>query len=89
MMAWPGGDHQKALNHLMHYVASTKERGLVIAPERIWDGSADFYSGFMVVPTLNMLPILMTGGVFQGLGCLLRGHLLFFAALLSVLLCCR
>jgi hypothetical protein len=42
MMAWPGGDHQKALNHLMHYVVSTKERGLVIAPERIWDGSADF-----------------------------------------------
>jgi hypothetical protein len=42
MMAWFCGEHQKALNHLMHYVVAMKDRGLVIAPDRILDGSTDF-----------------------------------------------
>jgi hypothetical protein len=90
MMAWHGGDHQKALNHLMHYVVATKERGLVIAHERIWDGSADFL--FRIHGHSDSEYAANTDdrrSVFRGLGCLLRGHLLFFAALLSVLLRCR
>ena len=41
-MSAPYPSHQKALDHLMKYVISTKNRGLVLSPDRIWDGSKDF-----------------------------------------------
>ena len=41
-MSAPGKVHLKALHHLMHYVVSTKNGGLVIAPSQVWYGSKDF-----------------------------------------------
>ena len=37
----PGRAHLKAMFRVMRYVLATKERGLVIKPERKWDGSRD------------------------------------------------
>ena len=41
-MSAPRLAHEKALQHLMRYVVSTPERGLVLTPNRVWDGSKDF-----------------------------------------------
>lgn len=41
-MTAPRPAHQKALEHLMRYLVSTKNRGLVIAPSRVWNCEPDF-----------------------------------------------
>ena len=41
-MSDPHPPHQKALDHLMKYVVGTKDRGLVLSPNRIWDGDRNF-----------------------------------------------
>ena len=40
--ATPNSAHEKALKHLIHYVISTENCGLVIKPNCVWDGSPDF-----------------------------------------------
>jgi hypothetical protein len=42
LMHSPNSAHEKALKHLIHYVISTENRGLVIKPNRVWDGSSEF-----------------------------------------------
>ena len=34
--------HKKALQYLMKYVIGTKNRGLVLSPDQIWDGNKNF-----------------------------------------------
>ena len=41
-MSKPYPPHQKALDHLMKYVIGTKNRGLVLSPNRIWNGKKEF-----------------------------------------------
>jgi hypothetical protein len=41
-MSAPNESHMNALKHLMKYVVGTAERGLVLYPDRMWDGSSDF-----------------------------------------------
>jgi hypothetical protein len=41
-MSAPRVPHMKALTHLIHYVTSTPERGLVLKPNRVWNGDKDF-----------------------------------------------
>lgn len=42
MMQKPQEIHMPALTRLAHYMVSTPERGLVLHPNRTWDGSKDF-----------------------------------------------
>lgn len=42
MMSSPTQKHWKALMHLVRYAVGTKNRGLVLAPTRIWNGNKDF-----------------------------------------------
>ena len=42
LMHSPNSTHEKALKHLIHYDISTENCGLVIKPNRVWDGSPDF-----------------------------------------------
>eukprot|EP01082_Thalassiosira_pseudonana_P000277 g29.t1 g29 contig1:64548-67487(+) len=41
-MSAPGTVHNDALYWLIHYVISTRNRGLVLEPDRVWDGSSKF-----------------------------------------------
>ena len=41
-MSAPRLAHEKALGYLMKYLVETPNRGLVIFPDYIWDGSKDF-----------------------------------------------
>ncbi len=41
-MSGPRLAHEKGLKHLMRYLVNTKNRGLELAPTRLWDGSSDF-----------------------------------------------
>jgi hypothetical protein len=41
-MSAPRLAHKKALTHLMRYIVATKNRGLILSPTRVWDGSRDF-----------------------------------------------
>ena len=41
-MSGPRPAHVKALEHLVQYVVTAKERGLAIELGRTWDGSKDF-----------------------------------------------
>ena len=34
--------HLKALQHMLHYLTGTPNRGLLLSPERLWNGSRDF-----------------------------------------------
>ena len=34
--------HKTALEKLMRYIVGTKERGLVIKPNELWDGTLDY-----------------------------------------------
>jgi hypothetical protein len=88
-MAWPCDNHQKALNHLMHYVVAMKDRGLVIAPDCIWGGSVDFLFRIHGRSDSEYAANTDDRRSISGARVLLRGHLLFFTALLSVLLRCR
>jgi hypothetical protein len=38
----PNESHWKALHYCLAYIMGTKNRGLVIKPSRLWDGSKDF-----------------------------------------------
>jgi hypothetical protein len=53
MMQKPQDIHQQPLQRLAHYIVSTPERGLVLHPNRKWDGSHNF-------------KLQMTGAVLQG-----------------------
>jgi hypothetical protein len=41
-MSAPTTVHEEALRRLMKYVVATRNRGLVLSPDAIWDGSSDF-----------------------------------------------
>ena len=41
-MSAPRSEHMKGLLHLIKYVVTTKNRGLVLKPNRIWNGDKDF-----------------------------------------------
>ena len=41
-MCAPRLAHEKAMHHLFRHVIATKNRGLVLAPDTIWDGNKDF-----------------------------------------------
>ena len=41
-MSAPSPEHMKGLLHLIKYVVTTKNRGLVLKPNRIWNGDKDF-----------------------------------------------
>ena len=42
MMSNPQQQHWKPLTHLIKYVAGTPDRGLTLAPNRIWNGDMNF-----------------------------------------------
>jgi hypothetical protein len=41
-MSAPRISHVKALEYAMRYIVATEDRGLTLAPDRVWDGSMDF-----------------------------------------------
>ena len=41
-MSAPRLAHMEAMKYLMRYIVSTKNRGLVLAPDTVWDGSGEF-----------------------------------------------
>ena len=41
-MSAPYASHKRALHHLMKYVIGTKNKGLVLSPDQIWDGNKNF-----------------------------------------------
>ena len=41
-MAAPREAHGKALQTMMRYVGTTKNQGLVLSPDTLWDGSKKF-----------------------------------------------
>jgi hypothetical protein len=41
-MSAPTTVHEEALRRLMKYVVATRNRGLILSPDAIWDGSSDF-----------------------------------------------
>ena len=41
-MSDPRISHVKALEYAMRYIVATEDRGLTLAPDRVWNGSMDF-----------------------------------------------
>ena len=62
-MSAPREPHKIALEKLMRYIVATKERGLVLKPNALWDGNLDLNSRFLVGPIRTMQRTLMIGEV--------------------------
>ena len=41
-MSAPGETHMKMLKQLMKYVVGTMDQGVVLFPDKAWDGSSEF-----------------------------------------------
>ena len=53
--------HVPAMYHLFHHMLATKERGLVIEPNKSWDGSLDFLFEITGMSDANFAAYVVSG----------------------------